>query len=266
MKLVSTAAQVREMDRRVIEGLGLPGIALMETASRSVALAIARRHRAEAERGVVVKVLPLIPETGTLDLDRFPELLSGRTKLVALGAASNALGTLTDVGPLARLARETGARVFLDAVHLAPHRRIDVRALGCDFLTCSPYKFYGPHMGVLWMRRELLAEMDVPKVVPAPDAGPERFESGTVNAEGMAGTTAAVEFLAKLVSEGTKPKAEAALTRSARLDVVFSELAPREGALLARLWDGLAETPGVRLYGPPPGPDRARSGLSSSER
>jgi cysteine desulfurase family protein (TIGR01976 family) len=211
----------------------------------------------EAERGVVVKVLPLIPETGTLDLDRFPELLSGRTKLVALGAASNALGTLTDVGPLARLARETGARVFLDAVHLAPHRRIDVRALGCDFLTCSPYKFYGPHMGVLWMRRELLAEMDVPKVVPAPDAGPERFESGTVNAEGMAGTTAAVEFLAKLVSEGTKPKAEAALTRSARLDVFFSELAPREGALLARLWDGLAEIPGVRLYGPPPGPDRA---------
>jgi cysteine desulfurase family protein (TIGR01976 family) len=211
----------------------------------------------ERERGVVVKVLPMIPEAGILDLDRFPELLGGRTKLVALGAASNALGTLTDIAPLARMARDAGARVFVDAVHLAPHRRIDVRALGCDFLTCSPYKFYGPHVGVLWARREILAEMDVPKLTPAPDAGPERFESGTVNAEGMAGTTAAVEFLARLVLEGEKPKAEAALTRSVRLDAVFSELMPREGALLARLWEGLAGVPGVRLYGPPPGPGRA---------
>lgn len=211
----------------------------------------------ERERGIVVKVLPMIPEAGTLDLERFPELLGGRTKLVALGAASNALGTLTDIAPLARMARDAGARVFVDAVHLAPHRRIDVRALGCDFLACSPYKFYGPHMGVLWARREILGEMDVPKLSPAPDAGPERFESGTVNAEGMAGTTAAVEFLARLVLGGEKPKAEAAETRSARLDAVFSELVPREGALLARLWEGLGAVPGVRLYGPPPGPERA---------
>jgi cysteine desulfurase family protein (TIGR01976 family) len=211
----------------------------------------------EVERGVVVKVVPLIPETGTLDLQRFPELLSGRTKLVALGAASNALGTLTEIPPLARIAQEAGARVFVDAVHLAPHRRIDVRALECDFLACSPYKFYGPHMGVLWVRSGLLAELDVPKVAPAPDAGPERFESGTVNAEGMAGTTAAVDFLAGLAQEGAQPKAGGAGTRGARLDVVFSALAPRERALLTRLWDGLSGIRGVRLYGPPPGPERA---------
>ena len=211
----------------------------------------------EVERGVVVKVLPLIPETGTLELDRFPGLLSTKTRLVALGATSNALGTLTDIAPLSRMAREAGARVFVDAVHMAPHRRIDVRALECDFLACSPYKFYGPHMGVLWMRRELLAELDIPKVAPAPDIGPERFESGTLNAEGMAGTTAAVEFLARLGEKGEKPKAGAALTRGGRLDAVFSELELREGALLERLWNGLRGISGVRLYGPPPGSDRA---------
>lgn len=211
----------------------------------------------EVERGVVVKVLPLIPDSGTLDLERFPGLLSPRTKLVALGAASNALGTLTEIPPLARMARDAGARVFVDAVHLAPHRRIDVRSLECDFLACSPYKFYGPHAGVLWIRREVLADLDIPKVAPAPETGPERFESGTGNAEGMAGTTAAVEFLAGLVEGGAKPGPEAALTRSARLDAVFAGLARREEALLKHLWDGLTGIAGVRLYGPPPGPDRA---------
>jgi len=211
----------------------------------------------ERERDVVIRVLPLDPDTGTLRLDRFSDLLGPRTRVVALGAASNALGTLTDVEPLVRRAREAGALTFVDAVHLAPHRRIDVRALGCDFLACSPYKFYGPHMGVLWIRREVLGVLDVPKLVPAPDAGPERFESGTLNAEGMAGTTAAVEFLASLVSGGGKPRAEEALARSHRLDAFFSELHPRESAHLDRLWNGLADIPGVRLFGPPPGPDRA---------
>lgn len=211
----------------------------------------------EVERGAVVKTLPLDPETGRLEVERLPGLLSGRTRIVALGAASNALGTLTDLAPLVGMAREAGARVFVDAVHLAPHRRIDVESMGCDFLACSPYKFYGPHMGVLWVRGELLAELDIPKLAPAPEAGPERFESGTLNTEGMAGTTAAVEFLAGLGTGGAKQKAGAALTRRARLDGVFSELGPREDALLEQLWTGLAGIPGVRLYGPPPGPDRA---------
>ena len=211
----------------------------------------------EVERGVTVRVLPMDPETGTLRTELFPQLLTDRTRLVALGAASNALGTLTDVASLGRMAREAGARVFVDAVHLAPHRGIQVEALHCDFLACSPYKFYGPHVGVLWVREQLLAEMDVPKLTPAPDQGPERFESGTVNAEAMAGTTAAVEFLAGLAGDGGKPKAEAALTRKARLGQFFRELSEREGSLLARLWEGLDAIPGVTLYGPPPGQDRA---------
>ena len=204
----------------------------------------------EEERGVRVRTLPLIPETGTLDLDRFPELLGPRTRLVALGAASNILGTLTDIAPLARLAKEVGARVFVDAVHLAPHRRIRVQDFECDFLACSPYKFYGPHMGVLWIRKDHLEQLDVPKLVPAPKTGPDRFESGTVNSEGMAGTTAVVDFLASLA--GSK-----SASRRENLDEVFSELPAREGALLERLWGGLREIPRVRLYGPPPGDQRA---------
>jgi cysteine desulfurase family protein (TIGR01976 family) len=210
----------------------------------------------EVERGVVVRTLPLDPETGILKVDRYPELLGENTRLVALGAASNALGTITDIPPLARLAREAGALVFVDAVHLAPHRRINAEALECDFLACSPYKFYGPHVGVLWMRRELLGDLDVPKLSPAPAAGPERFESGTLNAEGMAGTTAAVEFLAGLGMGEASPKAEGALTRGSRLDGVFSELERREQALFRRLWAGLSVLPGVRLYGPPSGEER----------
>lgn len=211
----------------------------------------------EVERGVTVKVLPLDPESGTLRTELFPDLLTDRTRLVALGAASNALGTLTDVATLASMARERGAQVFIDAVHMAPHRRIQVEKLNCDFLACSPYKFYGPHVGVLWMREEILATLDMPKVAPAPDTGPERFESGTLNTEGMAGTTAAVEFLAGLVAGEGKPHAEDALTRGARLDALFGELAKREEALLGQLWAGLEGISGVTLYGPPPEGNRA---------
>jgi selenocysteine lyase/cysteine desulfurase len=233
----------------------------------------------EAERGVTVRVLPLIPETGTLDLEVFPELLGPRTRLVALGTASNILGTVTDVAPLARMAREAGARVFVDAVHQAPHHRIRVRELECDFLACSPYKFYGPHMGVLWIREDLLERVDVPKVAPAPGTGPERFETGTVNAEGMAGTTAVVDFLAGLAgveaeadakanggavsgeAAGGGPKADEEKDplspRSRQLDAFFAGLAPREARLFRRLWEGLDGIGGVTLYGPPPGERRA---------
>ncbi len=203
-----------------------------------------------AERGVVIRTLPMIPETGTLDLDAFPELLGSKTRLVALGAASNILGTMTDVVPLTQMAHEAGALVFIDAVHMAPHRRIQVKSLKCDFLACSPYKFYGPHMGVLWTRKDLLESLDVPKLVPAPDTGPDRIESGTLNTEGMAGAGAAVDFLARLAgSKGT--------TRAEQLDAVFEDIGQREGALLARLWNGLVDIPGVRLYGPPPSENRS---------
>jgi cysteine desulfurase family protein (TIGR01976 family) len=204
----------------------------------------------EVERGVKIRTLPMVPETGTLDLESFPDVLGPRTRLLAIGAASNILGTLTDITPLARMAREGGALVFVDAVHLAPHRRIMIEDLACDFLACSPYKFYGPHMGVLWVRGSLLEELDVPKLVPSPNAGPERFESGTLNAEGMAGTTAAVDFLAGLATADSTE-------RSPRLDALFAELTLREGALLQRLWEGLDGIGGVHLYGPPPGDFRA---------
>jgi cysteine desulfurase family protein (TIGR01976 family) len=210
----------------------------------------------EAERGITLKVLPMDPGSGTHQMDLYQSLLSEKTRLVCLGAASNALGTLTDVVTMGEAAKEVGARVFVDAVHLAPHRRIDVEALGCDFLACSPYKFYGPHMGVLWMKGKILASLDVPKLAPSPNQGPERFESGTLNTEGMAGTTAAVEFLAGLVG-GKEEKAGAALTRKERLDTFFSQLQPREDALLGRMWEGLEGIPGVRLYGPPPSTHRA---------
>jgi cysteine desulfurase family protein (TIGR01976 family) len=215
----------------------------------------------ESERGIVVRTLPMDPDSGTLRLDLFPELLGPRTRLLAVGAASNALGTLTDVGSLARTARSAGARVFVDAVHLAPHRRIRVHDLACDFLACSPYKFYGPHAGVLWVRNEVLEELDVPRLSPAPDRGPERFESGTANAEAMAGTTAAVDFLASLAEpdspaeEGTAPQER--WNREARLDTLFDRVTEREDSLFRQLWNGLGSIPGVRRYGPPPGPARA---------
>lgn len=204
----------------------------------------------EAERGVTIRTVPLIPESGTLDLERYGDLLGPKTRLVALGAASNILGTITAIEPLARMAREAGAQVFVDAVHMAPHRRIQVRDLGCDFLAVSPYKFYGPHLGVLWIKSELLADLDVPKVVPAPNAGPGRFESGTINSEGMAGAGAAVDFLAGLAGAGDSTRAE-------KLDALFLELQVREGNLLTRLWEGLECLPEVVLYGPPPSEDRA---------
>src|SRR5512143_1228937 len=127
----------------------------------------------ERERGVVVRVLPVNAASGQLDLDALPRLLTKRTRLLAIGAASNAPGTINDVRRAAALTHEAGALVFVDAVHYAPHALLDVATLGCDFLVCSPYKFYGPHVGVLWGRRERLAALDVPRLAPAPDRPPE---------------------------------------------------------------------------------------------
>src|SRR5690606_15455624 len=132
-----------------------------------------------AERGVVLRWLPLDPSTGELRLDELPNLLNPRTRLLAITAASNALGTMPDVRAAADRAHAAGALVMVDAVHYAPHRLVDVAALGADFLGCSPYKFYGPHLGVLWGRHELLAALDIPKLRPAPSDPPERLETGT---------------------------------------------------------------------------------------
>jgi selenocysteine lyase/cysteine desulfurase len=152
------------------------------------------------------------------------------------------------VATVCRAARERGVLSFVDAVHSAPHALPDVRAVDCDFLGCSPYKFYGPHMGVLYARAELLARLDVPKLEPAPDSGPDRLETGTQNHEGICGTRAAVDFLASIAP---------AATRRASLERGYRLMAERNRRYFRTMWEGVREIPGVRCYGP--GPDHPRT-------
>ena len=195
----------------------------------------------ERERGVTVRTAALHPDSSQLDWNVLERLIGPRTRLLAIGAASNALGTITDVARAAGLVHANGGLCFVDAVHFAPHALVDVRRLDCDFLACSAYKFYGPHVGVLYGRPGLVQALDVPKLAPAPDHAPERLETGTLNHEGIAGAAAAVEFLASLAPGGT---------RRERLARVYAELHLRAQKLLVRLWRGLGGVPGVRLYGP----------------
>jgi cysteine desulfurase family protein (TIGR01976 family) len=146
------------------------------------------------ERGCQLRVVRMDPTTGTLDWDDFERYVNNRTKLVAVGAASNALGTINDVTRVTELAHSVGAYAFVDAVHFVPHHLSDVRSIGCDFLICSAYKFYGPHIGVLWCRRELLESLPFAKLQPAPDNAPDRAETGTQSHESIAGAAAAVDF------------------------------------------------------------------------
>jgi cysteine desulfurase family protein (TIGR01976 family) len=197
----------------------------------------------QIERGIIVRTARLICETGQIDYDHLQQLVSPRTKLIAAGGASNAIGTINDLQRIAAIARAANALFFVDAVHLAPHELLDVRAIGCDFLACSAYKFYGPHIGILWGRFELLDTLPFPKLLPAPDTAPERVETGTQNHEGIAGAGATVDFLASF-GEGA--------TRRERLASFFAS-AQEEGRRLTRmLWDALASMPRVRVYGPPP--------------
>src|SRR5215208_623158 len=158
----------------------------------------------ERERGVTVRTVAVRPESGTLDWDDLTRALGSRTRLLAIGAASNAIGTITDVVAAARMAHAVGALVFVDAVHYAPHLLVDVRQMDCDFLGCSAYKFYGPHVGVLYGKRDLLETVSFPKLQPAPDYAPELAETGTQNHEGMVGAAAAVDFLASLAEGETR--------------------------------------------------------------
>lgn len=202
----------------------------------------------EVDRGIIVRTARMIPETAQLDYEHLASLVSTRTKLIAAGAASNAVGTINDLERVAAIAREAGALLFVDAVHLAPHELIDVRSIGCDFLACSSYKFYGPHAGIFFTRRELLDALPFPKLDPAPDWSPERAETGTQNHEAIAGIGATIDFLATLSGEGG--------TRRERLARTFAELHTRGEAQMRMLWDGLASLPRVRVYGPPPSQQR----------
>lgn len=199
----------------------------------------------ERDFGVVLRVVRMIPESGQLDYEHYASLVSARTKLVAAGGASNAIGTINNLARVRALAPE--ALLFVDAVHLAPHELLDVQTLRCDFLACSAYKFYGPHTGILFARDELLESLPFPKVHPAPDSAPERAETGTQNHEGIAGIRAAIDWMASL-SEGE--------TRRERLARTLGAFHERGEQLLRILWDGLSPIDGLTLYGTKPGTPR----------
>lgn len=210
---------------------------------------IAPWHRLALEFGLVVKQVRMIPERGELDWEDFESKIGPKTRLVAIGAASNALGTKNDLERAVKLAHSVGALVFVDAVHFAAHALIDVRALDCDFLACSAYKFYGPHIGVMYGRRGLLSEIDVPRLRPAPDTAPERVETGTQNHEGIAGARAAVDFIASLAGQSGGSRRE-------RLKTAIRGLHDRGDDMFLALWNGLSSIAGVKLFGPPPGSPR----------
>ncbi len=195
---------------------------------------------AAADAGATVRYLDIDPADCTLRLDLLPDLLNERTKLVAVGLASNAVGTVNPVREVVAAARRVGALVFVDAVHAVPHLLVDVGALGADFLACSPYKFFGPHAGALWGRRDLLERLPAYKVRPAPDSGPGRWMTGTPSFEAIAGTHAAVEYLAGLGGGGD---------RRASLTAAYAAIRAHETALAARFLDGLAQLPAWRVWG-----------------
>lgn len=197
----------------------------------------------EQERGIIIRVAPMDIESGMLEMNALENLFNEKTTLIALGAASNALGTITDVRQICRLAKEAGALSFVDVVHYAAHNLIDVKDFDCDFLACSAYKFYGPHIGILYGRNELLQEIDFPKLRPAPNNAPERAETGTQNHEAIAGAAAAVDFLASC-SEGA--------ARREKLQNTFSALHSRKKELFEILWRELSSLNNVRAFGPSP--------------
>ncbi len=204
------------------------------------------------ERGAVIRWVNIHPEDCTLDLAEFESLLSDKTRLVAVGGASNAVGTVNDLKTIVPMAHAAGARVFVDAVHLAPHVPIDVQALDCDMLACSVYKFYGPHLGVLYGKRELLDRLPAYKVRPADNQPPHKFETGTQNHEGIAGAHAAVEYLAAVGMKYGEPFAKSYQHldgRRRQLKTALAAIKAYEKELFARLMTGLVEIPGIRIYG-----------------
>ena len=209
------------------------------------------RHAA-ADAGVTVRTVPLAADGVSLDMEAVAATLSPRTRLLAIGAASNAIGTITDVAAAARLARSAGALVFVDAVHYAPHELVDVQTIGCDMLACSSYKFYGPHQGILCARPDLIASLDLPKLRPAPAQPPDSLETGTQSHEGIVGAAAAVRFLASVASPGTPDLS----TMRTALAGSYARLHDDASALTRQLWEGLGDIDGVTRHGRAPGQPR----------
>lgn len=202
--------------------------------------------RALEELGVVVRQVDIREEDCTLDMDDLRRKITPRTRLVAAGYASNAVGTINPVAEVVRLAHEAGALAFIDAVHYAPHGLIDVRELDCDFLACSPYKFFGPHMGCIYGKRELLLRFRPYKVRPAPETLPDRWETGTQIHEGLAGVVAAIDYIADL---GRHCGSAQNATRRAALTAAYNAIRHHEMSLAAKMIRGLLEIPGLRFYG-----------------
>jgi cysteine desulfurase family protein (TIGR01976 family) len=205
------------------------------------------------ERGLILKIAQMDPESGQLDWNDFERLVTKNTKVVSFGAGCNALGTVNDYRRAVQMAHSVGALALVDAVHYAPYFLADVKDTDCDFLTCSAYKFYGPHVSVFFGKKNLLESIDFPKLDPAPNTAPERAEMGTQNHEGIAGAAATVDFYASLIDRGTGvPPVNLAQTRRELLQTAFAGLREHSSAQVKRLWLELSNIKGVRLYGPPP--------------
>ena len=206
---------------------------------------------AARDAGAIVRCVDVLPHDCTLDLDDFRRHLGPRTRLVALACASNAVGTINDVRTLSRWVHEVGGWVFLDAVHYAPHGPIDVVAWGCDFLACSAYKFFGPHVGILWGKREFLNQLPAYKLRPVPDRLPDRWQTGTQNHEGLAGVGAAVNYLAEVGARHHSFNAGFPSFQGRRLLVHagMAAIASYEATLTAKLLEGLAQRPRVKVWG-----------------
>jgi len=196
------------------------------------------------ERGVRNQFADIRDENCTLDLDDLASKITPRTKVVAVGYASNAVGTINDVKTIVRLAHEAGALAYIDAVHYAPHGPIDVRELDCDFLACSTYKFFGTHMGVLYGKREHLARLTPYKVRANINAVPQRWEWGTLNHECIAGVTACVEYIADLGR-----RSEQVPDRREAIRAAYRAIQTHERTLMKKMLRGLREIRGLRLYG-----------------
>jgi cysteine desulfurase family protein (TIGR01976 family) len=207
------------------------------------------------EQGAHIKWADFDVEDCTLNLDHLTSLITNKTRLIAVGYASNAVGTINPIGRIAAMARNAGALLWVDAVHYAPHGPIDVQSLGCDFLVCSAYKFFGPHVGVLWGRPELLERLQAYKVRPAGNHAPHKFETGTLNHEGLAGVAAAIDYLNELGQEfGAHPHLEQLdlsqyIGRRKTLKQAMHAIAAYERPLFADMLAKLQAVPGVTVYG-----------------
>ncbi len=204
------------------------------------------------ERGVVVKWVDIHTDDCTLDMADFEKQLSTKTKIVAVGGASNAVGSVNDLKTIVPLAHMAGAVVFIDAVHFAPHMPIDVQDLDCDLLACSAYKFYGPHLGVLYGKHDLLDRLAPYKVRPSSNQAPDKFETGTQNHEALAGATAAVNYLASLGGKyGASHAGQFKSLSDRRLNLKTSMAAIQayERELFTRMMRGLSEVRDAQIFG-----------------